>query len=477
MAVENIKNPSVTVDSLSIVTAGEGQDKHIVSISGYPISGSGGGGVVTYTGEDGVTVAGNTIKLDSSAYSIINSVDGIATDVASLKTASSNWDKVGDKLDSTSAAQTYLTKADAATTYQPTGNYLVANDITGKLDKSIYEGASGNWEKSYEVLTAYSAAGKWLTAHQSLSDYYTKSDTSGKDELATEFAKYQVTGEYATTGELDTASSFLSGAVDYVSANAGKTYTQGTGIEINANNVVSISAEYVTAITSVSGITADVNTLKTASSNWNKVSAKVDKPNTATTPELNNNYLIYSTLTGAGNTTGWMPLSANYYSKTESDGRYAKASAALTSVSANAPLSGNGTTANPLGLDLTNAYTIDGTNGIMAVPNSTTNKVVVQMTNDVWTDVQHLHNSASIWDNASAVSAKSTVNITSAGVATVVNSSGTTTNNLVQYNSTLQRPMPKMLLCASADTWSEIVDNVLPAASGMGCLIFVLEPH
>lgn len=76
------------------------------------------------------------------------------------------------------------------------------------------------------------------------------------------------------------------------------------------------------------------------------------------------------------------------------------------------------------------------------------------------------------------VSAKSSVSITSAGVATVQNTSGTTVNNLVQYGpSTLDRPKPKMLLCANADTYTEIVDNVLPAASGMGCLIFVLETH
>ena len=53
------------------------------------------------------------------------------------------------------------------------------------------------------------------------------------------------------------------------------------------------------------------------------VANKVTKPDTTQT-DLNNNYLIYSTLTGAGTTTGWMPLSANYYSKSEADGRYQK---------------------------------------------------------------------------------------------------------------------------------------------------------
>lgn len=233
------------------------------------------------------------VGLVQSAYEAIDSVGGIATDVGTLKTASSNWNKVSDKLDTTafstvsgtflttipdtyatkeyannasanalseaktwvglqgfytkasgdndyapksvtatvntltgasagwnevtakldaSVASTtyqtkadmndYLTKSEASTTYQPTGNYLVADDIKGKLDKSIYANASGNWEASYNVLTAYSAAGTWLTAHQSLTNYYTKSETSGAGELSTEFAKY-VTSSNVTTQDTD----------------------------------------------------------------------------------------------------------------------------------------------------------------------------------------------------------------------------------------------------------------------------------
>ena len=159
----------------------------------------------------------------------------------------------------------------------------------------------------------------------------------------------------------------------------------------------------------------------------------------------------------AWTTSGWKPVQSG-----------------ISGVSANAPLSGNGTNGNPLGIDMTDAYTIDGTNGITAVPDATTNKVIVQLTNDVYQDVQHVHTSATVWDT---VSAKSNTNITSAGMVTVTNTSGTTVNGVVQYAPTSNRAIPRMLLCANEDTYAEIVDNVLPAASGMGCLIFVLEPH
>lgn len=153
---------------------------------------------------------------------------------------------------------------------------------------------------------------------------------------------------------------------------------------------------------------------------------------------------------------------------------WAAAPSEFTGVTTAAPLSGNGTNGNPLGIDMTDAYTIDGTNGITAVPDATTNKVIVQLTNDVYQDVQHVHTSATVWDT---VSAKSNTNITSAGMVTVTNTSGTTVNGVVQYAPTSNRAIPRMLLCANEDTYAEIVDNVLPAASGMGCLIFVLEPH
>ncbi len=135
----------------------------------------------------------------------------ITATVNTLTAASAGWNEVTSKLDASVASTTYqtkedmngyLTKSEASTAYQPTGNYLVANDITGKLDKSIYSNASGNWENTYNTVRQYSAAGTWLTAHQSLTNYYTKNETSGAGELSSEFAKY-VTSSTVTTPDID----------------------------------------------------------------------------------------------------------------------------------------------------------------------------------------------------------------------------------------------------------------------------------
>lgn len=75
------------------------------------------------------------------------------------------------------------------------------------------------------------------------------------------------------------------------------------------------------------------------------------------------------------------------------------------------------------------------------------------------------------------IEAKSHVYMTSAGNVSVENTSGTVDANFVQYGQVGNRPIPRMLLCATADTYTEIVENVLPAASGMGAVIFVIESH
>ena len=87
----------------------------------------------------------------------------------------------------------------------------VSSKLTQDVANTLY------WENTYNTVRQYSAEGTWLTAHQSLTNYYTKSETSGATELSTEFAKYQVTGDYVTTTLLDTVSSTLFDDIEYVS--------------------------------------------------------------------------------------------------------------------------------------------------------------------------------------------------------------------------------------------------------------------
>lgn len=124
------------------------------------------------TGENCVTahttdVSGEwAVGLVQSAYEAINAIDGINTDVESLKSASSNW------------------------AYTSALNNLT-NDFNS-LSSNVNSN-SGTWN---EISAYQSASGTYLTAHQSLDDY-------------------------ATKAEVDTVSSLLSAGLDYVSANAG----------------------------------------------------------------------------------------------------------------------------------------------------------------------------------------------------------------------------------------------------------------
>lgn len=103
-----------------------------------------------------------------------------------------------------------------------------------------------------------------------MSSYYTKSETSGANELTTEFAKYVQT---ATTGSWDVTE-----------------YSGTNGVNV-AGHEVGLSSDYKAAIESISsdyqtiaGMTAyqpsgnymSANALDSISGTWNEVSAKVD---------------------------------------------------------------------------------------------------------------------------------------------------------------------------------------------------------
>ena len=226
----------------------------------------------------------------------------ITATVNTLTAASAGWNEVSSKLDASVASTTYqtkedmndyLTKSDASTTYQPIGDYLVSDDITGKLDKSIYENASGNWENTYNTVKQYSAAGTWLTAHQSLTNYYTKNETSGAGELSTEFAKY-------------VTSSDITPDIDYV-----MTTTGWKELTLPGGGMTQVIHDETLTGQGIDGNNLGVNTEVIQSkltnaqlSSISSVSGKVDKPIEASAA---NKYLVYST---NANDSGWCELSA-----------------------------------------------------------------------------------------------------------------------------------------------------------------------
>ena len=212
----------------------------------------------------------------------------ITATVNTLTGASASWNEVSAKLDSSVASTTYQTKADmegyltkndASTTYQPTGNYLVANDITGKLDKSIYSNASGKWENASNVVVTNSANWNAKVDQGVLDDYYEKTDTSSKTELSTEFAKYQVTGDYVTQSD--------------ISDMATKTWVGEQGFYTKASG----DNDYAPK-----SVTSTINTLTNASASWNEVSSKLDVSVASTTYQTKEDMNDYLTKSDASTT-------------------------------------------------------------------------------------------------------------------------------------------------------------------------------
>ena len=332
-------------------------------------------------------------------YVTITDFNGVTGDVSILKSASSEWNKISDKLDTTAFSTV-------------SGTFLTEVPDTYATKEYTNDASANAFNQATALIPDVS---NFITKDvNDLTNYYNKTQTSSDSELSTEFAKY------ATTTYVDSKDPVLIGDSNITATSSTIDGHTQWNLAINATPVVTntklvgdncvtahttqTSGEWIVgleqtayeAIDSVGGISTDVATLKNASADWNEVSAKLDSSVASTTyqtktdmanylttsdaattyqpkgnyaPEtvtatvntltaasaswnevsaklgtaqyatdsakfvtkpdttqtvLNNNYLIYSTLTGAGTTTGWMPLSANYYSKTEADGRYQK---------------------------------------------------------------------------------------------------------------------------------------------------------
>ena len=77
--------------------------------------------------------------------------------------------------------RSFLTKEQGDSLYQEKGNYLIDDDITGKLDKSQYAVDSATFLTAHQDIsnkldtTAFSTvSGDFLTAHQNLDEYATQ---------------------------------------------------------------------------------------------------------------------------------------------------------------------------------------------------------------------------------------------------------------------------------------------------------------
>lgn len=208
-----------------------------VSAYGVGTSSSSGGGlngsVKSYS--DALKLTSESLSEIASAYSIkaldsrISSLEGgsaMNVSVSGSGNAVTAISKSGTTiivtkgttfLTSHQSLASYLTKTDAASLYQPKGNYLTAHQSLDGYVNAIAVSGSGNAvtavTKSGKTIT-FTKGATYLTSHQSLSNYYTKSSV---DSL--------LSGKSATT---HTHSVKINGTTKTIAASGGDAVDLGT---------------------------------------------------------------------------------------------------------------------------------------------------------------------------------------------------------------------------------------------------------
>lgn len=166
-------------------------------------------------------------------------------DVTTLKTASSTWDNVSAKLNTTDF-NTY-TATTAPTTYQPKGDYLSANALTNYYTKSETSGAE-------EISTALgdkvdkpsSLQNKYLALRTNndgsvsgwtdiLDKVYSKSEADGTFQKKTDMGSYLTTEQYATDSATFVTETELETVSGEITALIPKNYVT-SGNEISGND-------------------------------------------------------------------------------------------------------------------------------------------------------------------------------------------------------------------------------------------------
>ena len=176
----------------------------------------------------------------------------------------------------------YLTRTDAASLYQPKGNYLTAHQSLDGYVNAITTSGSGN------AITSVSKSGKgitftkgatFLTSHQSLDNYYTKSSVdsllSGKSatshthsvkingvtktiaatggtavDLGTYLTSHQSLADYAKKSEIPTKVSQLTNDTGYITSSGSCAYAT------NADKVDGVHVTWAGVLTSTSHLVA-----------------------------------------------------------------------------------------------------------------------------------------------------------------------------------------------------------------------------
>ena len=482
----NTQNYLKTVpDTYYLKTETSGKDEISAAfneVMKYNVTAAAGAGVHITTATDnhvttyGLSFTAQPVVTDTtlSGYSgIAANQDATVTGQWNIGLTQDMLNTINGKLDSTdfttytgtTAPNTYLTKTSADTLYQPTGDYVTTADVLTGTSNTLTGIKIGSTD--YTIPTT------------DLSDYYTKTQVDSTFASASQLNSYLTTAQYET----DSATYVTSGSE--ISA-ADEQYALTTTGWAKVDAGTSFTGVTTTGSVSGGGSNNDkIGLLTSAENALTAVANKVDKPDTTQT-DLNNKYLVYSTLSAEGAVTGWTDFNANVYSKSESDGRYQKktdmssylttaqyetdsatfvtsssqvitgdAQYVLTSggweeleggistAETNNYVSGDGTVQYPIGLSaeaasaieaMTDQYQIDGSQYVTVVPNTATKKVVIGLDNQVSNAVNTVAANANIWNNASAVSAKSHTTIDNTTNVITTENQGTSANlSAVEY--------------------------------------------
>lgn len=179
----------------------------------------------------------------------------------------------------------YLTKTDAASLYQPKGNYLTAHQSLDGYVNEVATSGTGNAitsvSKSGKKLT-FTKGATFLTSHQSLANYYTKSSVdsllSGKSatshthsvkingvtktiaatggtavDLGTYLTSHQSLAEYAKKSEIPTKVSQLTNDTGYITSSGSCAYATSAG---NADKVDGVHVTWAGELTSTNHLVA-----------------------------------------------------------------------------------------------------------------------------------------------------------------------------------------------------------------------------
>lgn len=428
MADLQIQNPSITSGAFASMLAFSSDNYTITAISGHPIAGVGGGGTPVdgywrpSVNADGVISWAWSLESTSTVPSTANikGSQGIQGETGPQGPSGTNGKDAPIpefQINSSNAhwEWKYTNESDWTDLNVVASGAVGPQGPSGAKGKDGAKGDKGDDATPLTATTATIAGGTQVTI----------SYTSGGDPLA----QFNV----------------LSGAQG-ASGQNGKNGTNGFSPTVSTATTATVDRTG-TVLTFTHGDEGEQTTSYTA---WNGVDGQG-----ATVKLLEGNGIQ---ITHEAETTNYtISVSADY----------------MTAVSADSTLSGDGTSEHPLGIDMSSAYSIDGAHGITAIPNTADNKVIVQMTDDVWAYYQRLAASANVWDSASAIGNKSkTVINNSVNTITTENNGTSATLSAVEYkvNTSFQNAAPKQLFVVQDDN---DIYSKLSEVNGKGSLFFV----